>query len=63
MLQQLIEAGHDGTLSSSPQAGTVLHEIRVGPFDTAREAEDKAAALAAAFGLSPKVMLLPESQP
>ena len=59
-LQQLIDSGHDGTLTSTDHAGTVLFEIHMGPFDSASEAEDKAAAISEAFGLSPKVMLLPE---
>ena len=62
-LQQLIDAGHDGTLTSAEQAGTLLYEIHLGPFETSREAEERAAAIADAFGLSPKVMLLPEPQP
>jgi hypothetical protein len=57
-LQQLIDAGHDGTLRSEDKTGTVLYEIYVGPFDDAEAAEDKAAAIAEPFGLSPKVMLL-----
>ena len=62
-LQQLIDAGHDGTLTTEQRSGTVLYEIHLGPFDTAAAAEDKAAAIAEAFGLAPKVMLLPEPKP
>jgi general secretion pathway protein D len=62
-LQQLIEAGHDGTLSSAEQAGSVLFEIRLGPFDSESEAEQAAAAVAESVGLSPRVVVLPEAQP
>jgi general secretion pathway protein D len=62
-LQQLIDAGHDGTLRTEGKSGTVLYEIYVGPFDDAEAAEDEAAALAEPFGLSPKVMLLRENAP
>jgi general secretion pathway protein D len=62
-LQQLIDAGHDGTLASEERSGTVLYEVHLGPFDTAGAAEDEAAAVAQAFGLAPRVLLLPGSQP
>jgi general secretion pathway protein D len=62
-LQQLIDAGHDGTLTSEEHAGTLIYEIHLGPFDTAQAAEDKADALRDAFKLTPRVMLLPEVKP
>ncbi|MBM4384026.1 MAG: type II secretion system secretin GspD [Deltaproteobacteria bacterium] len=62
-LQQLIDAGHDGTLRTEGKSGTVLYEIYVGPFDDVDAAEDKAAALAEPFELSPKVMLVRENAP
>jgi general secretion pathway protein D len=62
-LQQLIEAGHDGTLTSAQHGGSVLFEIHLGPYDSAREAEQAAAEVAQAAGLSPRVVLLPEAQP
>jgi general secretion pathway protein D len=62
-LQQLIDAGHDGALTSEEHAGTVLFEIHLGPFDTERTAEDTAATIADAFGLTPKVLVVPEAKP
>ncbi len=60
-LQQLIAAGHEGTLTSEEHSGTLLYEVNLGPFDSAEAAEAKAAAIAEAFGLSPKVMILREA--
>ncbi len=61
-LQQLIDAGHDGTLSSEERSGTVLYEVNLGPFESAEAAEAKAASIAEAFGLAPKVMILHEAR-
>ena len=52
-LQQLIDAGYDGTLVSGERAGTVLYEIRVGPFDKRKEAEIAAEVMRTSFELSP----------
>ena len=62
-LQQLIDAGHEGTLASASQGGTVLYEIHLGPFDKASAAEYEAAAVAEASHLTPRVLLLPEAKP
>jgi general secretion pathway protein D len=62
-LQQLIDAGHDGTLRTEQRSGTVLYEIHLGPFDSAEAAEAEAAAIAQSFGLAPQVTLLREEQP
>ncbi len=62
-LQQLIDAGHDGTLTTEERSGAVLYELQLGPFDTARAAEDAAAEVAQKFGLAPKVVLVPEATP
>jgi len=62
-LQQLIDAGHDGALTSEERAGTVLFEIFLGPFETEQAAEDTAAAVADAFGLSPRVLVVREAKP
>lgn len=61
-LQQLIDAGHDGTLTSEERSGTVLYDVNLGPFESAEAAEAKAAAIAEAFGLAPKVMILHEAR-
>jgi hypothetical protein len=62
-LQQLIDSGHDGTLRTEERSGTVLYEIHLGPFESAELAEAKAAGIAEAYGLSPKVILLQEQKP
>ncbi|HEU4430882.1 MAG TPA: type II secretion system secretin GspD, partial [Myxococcota bacterium] len=62
-LQQLIDAGHDGTLRTEERSGTVLYEIHLGPFESVEDAEAKAAGIAEAYGLSPKVILLQEDAP
>jgi general secretion pathway protein D len=62
-LQQLIDSGHDGTLRTEERSGTVLYEIHLGPFESAELAEAKAAGIAEAYGLSPKVILLQEEKP
>jgi hypothetical protein len=63
MLQQLIDAGHDGTLTSEERSGTLLYEIRLGPYDSAGAAEQEAAEIAEKFGLAPKVTLEREAAP
>jgi general secretion pathway protein D len=62
-LQQLIDAGHDGTLTTHERSGTMLYEVHLGPFDTAEAAEGTAAAIAEAFDLEPQVLLLPQAKP
>jgi hypothetical protein len=62
-LQQLIDAGHDGTLTTEERSGAVLYELQLGPFATASAAEDAAASVAQAFGLAPKVLLVSEAKP
>ncbi|MCP3985947.1 MAG: type II secretion system secretin GspD [bacterium] len=54
-LQQLIDAGYDGTLVSGDSSGTVLYEVRVGPFDERQEAEAAADVMRESFDLSPVV--------
>jgi general secretion pathway protein D len=57
-LQELIDAGHDGTLTTEEHSGTVLYEVHLGPYDGADDAEEAAAEVADAFGLAPRVLLL-----
>ncbi|MCP5058217.1 MAG: type II secretion system secretin GspD [bacterium] len=54
-LQQLIDAGYDGTLVSGERSGTVLYQVRIGPFDEQQEAEAAAKVMREGFELSPVV--------
>ena len=54
-LQQLIEAGHDGALVSEEHEGTLLYEVRLGPYPDQAEAERTAAVVRDAFRLAPTV--------
>jgi general secretion pathway protein D len=54
-LQQLIAAGHDGALVAEERGGTVLYEVRLGPYPDRAEAERTAAGVADAFQLAPRV--------
>jgi len=56
-LTRIVDAGFDGALLSSETDGTVLYEIRLGPFDTLDEAETAAAVVRQAFGLAPEVLI------
>lgn len=55
MLEQLLAAGHDGALVSEEHEGTLLYEVRLGPYPGESEAEGAAAALRDAFRLAPTV--------
>jgi general secretion pathway protein D len=59
-LQQLVDAGHDGTLVSGDSAGSVLFEVRLGPYETLEEADRTASVVAESFGLSPTVTVYKE---
>ncbi|HVP30563.1 MAG TPA: type II secretion system secretin GspD [Myxococcota bacterium] len=59
-LQELLDAGFDATIVSVEQAGEVLLEVRVGPFDTLHHAEIAADTLRQAHGLSPTVLVQEE---
>ena len=50
-LTELVDAGYDGTLVSEDSAGSVLYEMRLGPYDDQAEAERAAEAMREAFGL------------
>jgi general secretion pathway protein D len=54
-LQQLIDAGHDGALVSEEHDGTLLYEVRLGPYADQVEAERTAAIVRDAFRLAPTV--------
>jgi general secretion pathway protein D len=54
-LQQLIEAGHDGALVVEEHDGTLLYEIRLGPYPDQAAAEVAAAGVRDGFRLAPTV--------
>ena len=54
-LEQLIDAGHDGALVSEEHQGTLLYEVRLGPYPDQAEAERTAAGVREAFRLAPTV--------
>jgi general secretion pathway protein D len=54
-LQQLIDAGHDGALVSEEHQGTLLYEVRLGPYADQAEAERTAAGVREAFRFAPTV--------
>ncbi len=53
----LLDRGYDGTLVATEADGVVVFELRIGPYDTLRRAENAAEVLSEAFGLSTGVML------
>jgi general secretion pathway protein D len=59
-LQQLFDAGYDGTLVSGNTSGAVLFEVRLGPYPTLEEADRTASVVAESFGLSPTVTVFKE---
>jgi general secretion pathway protein D len=58
----LIDRGYDGILVAAEADDLVVFELRIGPYDTLREAEGAAEVLNEAFGLSTGVMLNPRER-
>ncbi len=56
-LTKLLDAGYEGTLVSGQSEGTVLFEVRLGPFGSLEEAEEAAGVARQAFGLAPSVLV------
>jgi hypothetical protein len=56
-LQQLIEAGHDGALVAEERDGTLLYEVRLGPYASKDEAERRAQGVRDAFQFAPSVFV------
>jgi type II secretory pathway component GspD/PulD (secretin) len=56
-LQQLIEAGHDGVLVAEEREGTLLYEVRLGPYASQDEAERSAQGVRDAFQFAPSVFV------
>jgi len=62
-LRELLDAGFDATIMTRDQAGTLVFEIRVGPYPDLAAANHAAAALRESFGLSPSISVLTETKP
>jgi general secretion pathway protein D len=56
-LTKLLDAGYEGTLVSGESEGTLLFEVRLGPFASLEEAEQAASVARQAFGLDPTVLV------
>jgi len=61
-LQQLIDAGFDGTLVSGDTDGTVVYEIRLGPYPSIEAAREVAGVVRETFGLAPTLLVETESE-
>ncbi len=61
-LQQLIDAGYDGALISGDTDGTVLYEVRLGPYPSIEAAREVAGVIRETFGLAPTVVVETESE-
>ncbi len=57
LLTELVDAGYDGTVVAARSAGSILYEIRLGPYRELAEAQRASEAVAGAFGLSPAVVV------
>jgi general secretion pathway protein D len=63
-LTELVDAGFEGSLLSSPKGGRVLTELRVGPFVSQLQAEKVSETLRRSYDLSPRVVEEPgDKQP
>jgi general secretion pathway protein D len=61
-LVELLDAGFEGTLLSSPQAGRVIFEIRLGPYGSYQQAGDAADMARSAFDLEPRIVVVPREE-
>jgi general secretion pathway protein D len=62
-LRELLDAGFDATIVTRDQAGTLVFEIRVGPYLDLVSANHAAQTLREAFGLSPSISVVTEAKP
>jgi general secretion pathway protein D len=61
-LQELIDAGYDGTLISADREGTILFEVRLGPYPSMESAREAAGVIRESFGLAPSVVVETEGE-
>jgi general secretion pathway protein D len=62
-LTELVDAGFDGTLTSTGAAGRVRYELRVGPYKDMEQAERAASTLQRAYELSSQIVVEREASP
>jgi Flp pilus assembly secretin CpaC len=62
-LTELVDAGFDGTLTSTGAAGRVRYELRVGPYTELEHAERAASSLQRAFDLSSQIVVVRVASP
>jgi cell division septation protein DedD len=61
-LQELIDAGYDGTLISADRNGAILYEVRLGPYPSMESAREAAGVIRESFGLAPSVVVETEGE-
>jgi hypothetical protein len=62
-LTLLLDRGYEGTLVSGDSDGILIFELRIGPYESLREAENVAVVLVEAFGFDTSVMKLAQDRP
>jgi general secretion pathway protein D len=62
LLTQLVDAGYDGALYAGETHGTVLFEIRLGPWEKLEDAQRAADSIRSAYQLSPEVVIQPAEE-
>ena len=61
-LTELVDAGYDGSLISGDVGGSVLYEVRLGPYPSIDEAQQVGGIIRRSHGLAPSVMVAPEER-
>jgi general secretion pathway protein D len=63
-LTRLVDAGYDGSLVSAQVGGTVVYEVRIGPYDDLADAQRAGEAIRRSEGLTPAVLVeTPQAEP
>jgi hypothetical protein len=63
LLVELIDAGYDGSLVSSNVGGTLLLDVRVGPYKTIEEAQGAAENIGRVHDVTPAVVVVSPEEP
>jgi hypothetical protein len=63
MLVELIDAGYDGSLVSSNVGGTLMLDVRVGPYPTIEEARNAAEEIDRVHEVKPAVVVVSPERP
>jgi hypothetical protein len=61
-LTELVDAGYDGNLISGEVGGSVLYEVRLGPYPSIDQAQSVGDIIRRSHGLAPSVMVAPEER-